>query len=62
MGDRYLSRISRQTLVCELEMTAQNAREQLINAYPQSKRWAARVNQMNDTQVFAILMRFKQEK
>lgn len=43
-------------------MTPEEMRVQLIQAYPSSKAWAARVNRMADHQVFAIFMRVLNRK
>jgi hypothetical protein len=43
-------------------MTPAEMRVQLKQAYPSSKGWAARVDQMTDNKLYAILMRLNMRK
>jgi hypothetical protein len=42
-------------------MTSRQQRELIKEAYKRSTTWAAKVDKMNDNQVFAIFTRFKRE-
>lgn len=43
-------------------MDTNQERQILKKVYPTSTKWAKRIDKMSDSQIFAILMRFKAKK